>query len=172
MAVHLAVLIQNRAMTTQSHAKDFDAGQLNEVADILLDTMIRRAISRSQFIQLIIVEFDHIGLFHGLQQAGNIVMGLAQINVKNFEFGFFQQNCQAFTRNFIAGCQAAKNESIGFCHTFDCRIINRNPIPRTRVDNLIRRAARLVQVYFHQTGRTFVTNLQIISIDVFALNVT
>ena len=157
-------------MTAQSHAKDFDAGQLNEVADILLDTVIRRAISLSQFIQLIIVKFDHIGLFHGLQQAVNIVMGLAQINVKNFEFGFFQQNCQAFTRNFITGSQAAKNESIGCCHTFDCRIINRNPVPRARVNNLIRRTAILVQVYFHQAGRTFVANLQIISIDVFTLN--
>ena len=84
-------------MAAQSHAKDFDACQLNEVADILLDTMIRRAIGRSQFIQLIIIEFDHIGLFHGLQQAVNIVMGLTQINVKNFEFGVFQQNSQAFT---------------------------------------------------------------------------
>ena len=112
MTVQLAVLIQNRAMTTQSHTQDFDAGQLNEVADILFDTVIRRTVSRSQLIQLIIIEFDHIGLFHGLKQAVNIVMRLTQINVKNFEFGFFQQNRQAFTRNFIAGCQAAKNESI------------------------------------------------------------
>ena len=90
MTVHLAVLIQNRTMAAQSHTQDFDTRQLNKVADILFDTVIRRAVSRSQLIQLIIVKFDHIGLFHGLQQAVNIVMRLAQINVKNFKPGFFQ----------------------------------------------------------------------------------
>ena len=134
--------------------------------------MIWRTVNFGQFIQFVIIQFDQIHLFHGIQQTVCIVKRFAQIDVENLEFRFLNQLIQSRTRNLITSRQTTENESVGFGHTLQGLFLQLNSVPSAGIDYFVACTAALVQLDFHQAGSLIRGYLQQIGIDVFTFNLT